>query len=130
VVAYLQDQGGIEVTVEIPAATGEQQDEEVEAELEEEEEPEPREAISDPAELVAMFTCDACHMINGEGGEAGPDLSKIGASRDRNYLRLAIVNPNADIAEGFEPDMMPEDLAEQIYVSELEVLVDFLAEMK
>ena len=128
VVAYLQDKGGIEVTVEIPTAIGEEPDEDAEANLEEE--AEPRELISDPRELLAMFTCDACHVITGEGGDVGPDLSKIGATRDRDYLRLAILNPNADIAEGFEADMMPADMGEQIYVAELEILLDFLAELK
>ncbi len=126
VVAFLQDSSGAEVTVEIPTDLGAKE----EGEGEEEEEAEPREAISDPKELMTMFTCDACHMVNGEGGEVGPDLSKIGASRDRAYLRRAILEPNADIAEGFEPDMMPEDMGEQIYVKELEILLDFLTGLK
>jgi mono/diheme cytochrome c family protein len=126
VVAYLQDSGGTEITVEIPTGLGEEEEEG----SDEAEESEPRDAISDPKALMAQFTCDACHMVNGEGGDLGPNLSKIGASRDRAYLRRAILAPNADIAEGFEADMMPEDLGEQIYVSELEILVDFLAGLK
>jgi mono/diheme cytochrome c family protein len=121
VVAYLQDKSGTDVTIEIP------KDIDQEAE---EEEPEAREAIADPKALMAEFTCDACHMINGEGGEVGPDLSKVGASRDRAYLRRALLDPNADLAQGFEPDMMPADLGEQMYVTELEVLLDFLTGLK
>lgn len=123
VIAYLQDSSGAEVTVEIPTdvAAGDE---------DEEEESEPREALSDPAELMALFTCDACHMIKGEGGEVGPNLSVIGDSRDRAYLRRALLDPNADIADGFEADMMPEDLGEQMYVSELEILLDFLSGLK
>jgi mono/diheme cytochrome c family protein len=123
VVAYLQDSGGTEITVEIPTDIGEE-------EGGDEEESEPREAIADPKVLMARFTCDACHMVNGEGGEVGPNLSKIGTSRDRAYLRRAILDPNADVAEGFEADMMPEDLGEQMYVTELEILLDFLAGLK
>ncbi len=125
VVAYLQDQGGTEVTVEIPKDLEKKKEGE-----EEPEEPEPREAISDPKKLLTLFTCDACHMINGEGGEVGPNLSKIGALRDPAYLRRPILDPTADLAEGFEPDQMPEDMAEQMYVSELEVLVSYLAGLK
>jgi mono/diheme cytochrome c family protein len=125
VVAYLQDTNGLEVTVEIPT------DQPVEVEAEEEaEEGEPREAMLDPMELVSEFACDACHMITGEGGDIGPDLSKIGATRDRDYLRRALLTPNADIAEGFEEDMMPDDLGDQLYASELELLVEFLAGSK
>ena len=123
VVAYLQDSGGAEVTVEIPTDIGEE-------EAAGEEEAEPREAIADPKKLMAMFSCDACHMIDGAGGEVGPKLTGIGGLRDRAYLRRSILDPNADIAEGFEADAMPDDMGEQLYVSELEVLVDFLAGLK
>ena len=45
-------------------------------------------------------------MIAGEAARLGPDLSKQSAlcARDPEYLRRAILDPNADIAEGFEPD--------------------------
>ena len=124
VVAYLQDSGGAEVTVEIPKEAGAEEDSGGD------EEGEAREAITDPKELMVRFTCDACHMIGGEGGEVGPNLSKIGASRDREYLRRALLNPNAEIAKGFEPDMMPADLGEQMYAKELEILLDFLVALK
>ena len=123
VVAYLQDFSGAEVTVEIP--TGLDADDEADAE-----DVEPREAISDPQELIALFTCDACHVITGEGGDIGPDISQIGGERDRAYLRQALLDPNAVIAEGFEADTMPDDLGEQMYVLELEILLDFLSGLK
>ncbi len=122
VVAYLQDSSGAEVTVEIPTDAAEDEDDEDEAEA--------REAITDPKELMTHLMCDACHMVNGEGGEVGPDLSKIGATYDRAYLLRALIDPNAEIAEGFEPDTMPDDLSEQMYVKELEILLDFLVGLK
>jgi mono/diheme cytochrome c family protein len=123
VVAYLQDSSGAEVTVEIPTDLGD-------SDADSEDEAEPREAITDPKQLMAKFTCDACHMINGAGGDIGPDLSKIGANRDRAYLRRALLDPNADIAKGFEPDAMPEDMGEQMYAKELEILLDYLGGLK
>jgi quinoprotein glucose dehydrogenase len=47
-------------------------------------------------------SCVRCHKINGEGGEVGPDLSHVGAQKDRQYLLESIVLPNKDIAQGFE----------------------------
>ena len=43
--------------------------------------------------------------MNGSGGDAGPDLSGIGAKKDRRYLLESIVNPNAQTAEGFQSVM-------------------------
>ncbi|PYL00107.1 MAG: heme-binding protein [Verrucomicrobia bacterium] len=47
-------------------------------------------------------SCVRCHKINGEGGEVGPDLSKVGAQKDRQYLLESVVLPNKEIAPGFE----------------------------
>ncbi len=123
VVAYLQDKSGGEVTVEIPTGIENKEDEGSE-------EGEQREAIADPNILLEKFTCKACHMIGDEGGDAGPNLSKIGAMRERAYLRRALLDPNADVAKGFEADTMPADLGEQMYAMEVEILLDFLAGLK
>ncbi len=46
--------------------------------------------------------CSRCHKIDGKGGEAGPELTNIGAKQNREYLLQALVQPSAKIAEGFE----------------------------
>jgi quinoprotein glucose dehydrogenase len=47
-------------------------------------------------------SCRRCHKVKASGGEVGPDLSKIGKEKDRSYLLEAIVDPNANVAKGFE----------------------------
>ncbi len=49
-----------------------------------------------------VLACIRCHKVNGEGGEAGPDLTTIGARKSPDYILEAILNPNAQIAEGFD----------------------------
>lgn len=46
--------------------------------------------------------CLRCHKVNGEGGEAAPDLTKIGFRGNREYILESITFPNARIASGFE----------------------------
>ncbi|MGP0062426.1 MAG: PVC-type heme-binding CxxCH protein [Isosphaeraceae bacterium] len=55
----------------------------------------------------AATECLRCHKArtwNGEipGGEVGPELSGIGARKDRKYILESIVEPNKEIAQGFE----------------------------
>jgi mono/diheme cytochrome c family protein len=45
--------------------------------------------------LVFAGTCIACHRIDGDGGEDGPDLSHIGREHDREWLRRWINDPTA-----------------------------------
>ena len=57
----------------------------------------------DPLPGKAIYTeaCGACHRMKGSGGTIGPELTGY----DRNnldYMLLHIVDPNADIREGYE----------------------------
>ena len=47
-------------------------------------------------------SCRRCHKIDKSGGEVGPDLSRIGLDKTREYLLESIVDPNKQIAKGFE----------------------------
>jgi putative heme-binding domain-containing protein len=47
--------------------------------------------------------CSACHTVQSQGGQVGPDLSKIGAIRSGRDLLAAIVFPSASFARGYEP---------------------------
>ncbi len=46
--------------------------------------------------------CIKCHKCEGGDSVVGPDLTKIGASKDRRYLLESIVYPNRTIAQGFQ----------------------------
>jgi len=50
----------------------------------------------------AEVSCVRCHKAGGEGGEVGPDLSKLGAAKTREYILESIIYPNKHIAAGFE----------------------------
>lgn len=53
-------------------------------------------------------TCLRCHKINGTGGVAGPDLTAVGDRLDSSQLLNSLLDPGAEIAEGFgEASAMP-----------------------
>jgi cytochrome c oxidase cbb3-type subunit 3 len=54
----------------------------------------------DPQKGSALFAakgCSACHIVNGQGGTIGPELSRIGAMRAPRGLRQAILSPGTDL---------------------------------
>ena len=53
--------------------------------------------------------CVRCHTIGGTGGRVGPDLSKIGSQKPREYILESIVDPNKVIAKGFETAVLALD---------------------
>ena len=47
-------------------------------------------------------SCLRCHKVGGVGGEVGPELTGIASQQKRDYLLESIVDPNKQIAKGFE----------------------------
>ena len=121
VIAYLQNSSGTEVTVTIPAMR-----------VPDASAPPAEEAASlNTAEgVIARYSCGTCHTVAGQIGKIGPDLTKIGLTRNKDYLRQAILDPEAVIAKGFEGGIMPVIYGEKMKAKELEMLVDYLAGSK
>ena len=46
-------------------------------------------------DLYAKLNCASCHIVKGQGGILGPELTDIGAVRGPQYLRQAILEPAA-----------------------------------
>jgi quinoprotein glucose dehydrogenase len=46
--------------------------------------------------------CARCHKLRGEGGTVGPELTGLGRTRGREYVLQSILQPNAQIAPGYE----------------------------
>jgi len=137
VVAYLQDLAGAEVTVQIPTDIGDgetQQKDDAAVDGQDGSAVATADSqpviLDDPEAIIGKHACGACHKVAGQAGALGPDLTQIGGSRDESHLRRAILEPNADITEGFPPNMMPGNYGQQLYASELEVLVAYLAGLK
>ncbi len=124
VIAFLQDRAGLEPTVPLPSADDAAA---VEGATEPQEAEEPEAPATDALAAIDKFLCSACHDLEGSEADIGPDLAGIAGRMSREAIMEAILDPNAEIAEGYEADLMPADLAEQMYVSELTLIADYLA---
>lgn len=45
--------------------------------------------------------CQRCHTMHGVGGNVGPELGAIGKKHDAAYLLRSLVNPGAEVADGY-----------------------------
>lgn len=57
-------------------------------------------ATGDPQKGKAVYNasgCASCHIVNGIGGDLGPDLTGIGNLRPADYIRLELQNPGENL---------------------------------
>jgi putative heme-binding domain-containing protein len=47
------------------------------------------------SDLYAKLNCAGCHIVKGQGGTLGPELTDIGVQRGPQYLRQALLEPAA-----------------------------------
>jgi cytochrome c oxidase subunit II len=75
--------------------------------------------------------CAGCHTLAdaGASGTIGPNLDETLRDRDEDYIRRAIVDPEADTLEGFSPGVMPSNYEETLTEQEIDALVSYLAEV-
>lgn len=101
VVAYLQSLGGAEVTVRVEAA-------DVAAEKK------AAGPVHRGKALMQEQGCTGCHKVEGEGGEVGPELTKVAERVEPAKIAQKIADPKLWTAEGFQAGLMPPrpDLAE------------------
>jgi putative heme-binding domain-containing protein len=52
------------------------------------------------AAIYRNLACSSCHIVAGEGGTLGPDLTDIGLMRGAAYLREAVVDPGSSLPKG------------------------------
>lgn len=83
------------------------------------------------AQVFANNGCGGCHTLAaaGSGGVTGPNLDEVLTPADSfAAIEEMIVDPNAEIAKGYPPNVMPPDYDQSLSKKELEDLVGYLIE--
>jgi cytochrome c oxidase subunit 2 len=95
-------------------------------------------AAATPAiDAKALFTkgngnstaCGGCHQLSAAGtpaGGIGPDLDKVLPGQTAAMIKKSIVDPGADIAKGFPPNVMPPNFGQTLKPAEIDALVQYL----
>ncbi len=60
---------------------------------------------AEAVEVVATLgtRCVACHRLDGEGGDTGPDLTRVGSRRDATAIRRIITDANDEYGDSVMP---------------------------
>ncbi len=74
--------------------------------------------------------CGACHTLADAGTEAatGPNLDEVLAGQDAAAIKTSIIDPNAEISEGFGEGIMPPNYGETLTPAEIDALVKYIAD--
>ncbi len=95
--------------------------------------PPPPAAQGNPAAGKAVFAsqgCGGCHVFTAAGtnGQIGPNLDEALKGKDAAFIRESIVEPNAEIAQGYQPNVMPQDFGQKLSEKQQNDLVAFLTQ--
>lgn len=83
------------------------------------------------AQVFASNGCGNCHTFAAakSGGVTGPNLDEsLAPDDDAAAIEEMIVEPNAEIVKGYQPNVMPLNFGELLSPKELEDLVQYLIE--
>lgn len=82
------------------------------------------------AQVFASNSCGGCHTFAAaeSGGVTGPNLDQVLVGQSDAMVHESIVKPDAKIAKGYPPNVMPPNFEEILSSKELEQLVEFLVD--
>ena len=91
----------------------------------------PKVAAANPTAGKTVFEssgCGSCHTLKdaGASGKIGPDLDEALKSKDEAFIKKSISDPNSEIAQGFQPNIMPQSYGTQLSSQQLNDLVAYL----
>jgi len=86
--------------------------------------------------VFASAGCGACHAFGpaGSDAEVGPGLDDLAGAAEgagvslEEFVRESIIDPNARVAEGYQPDVMPDTYENTLSDEQLDGLVQYLVD--
>ena len=74
--------------------------------------------------------CGSCHTFKAASatGTVGPDLDTALQGKDAAFVKESIVDPNKEIASGYQPNIMPGNFGQTLSPTQINDLVAFLTQ--
>ena len=74
--------------------------------------------------------CGSCHTFKAASatGTVGPDLDTALKGKDAAFVHESIVDPNKEIASGYQPNIMPQNFGQTLTPTQINDLVAFLTQ--
>jgi cbb3-type cytochrome c oxidase subunit III len=81
-------------------------------------------------QIFTAAGCAGCHQLSkaGANGTIGPsldDLASAGGGSPEDFVRQALLDPDAEVADGFQPGVMPS-FEGKLTDKQLQALIDYL----
>jgi cytochrome c oxidase subunit 2 len=75
--------------------------------------------------------CATCHTLADAGakGQVGPDLDKVLKGKDAAFIKQSILDPDKEIAPGFQAGVMPGNFGDTLSPEQVDALVKYLSEV-
>jgi cytochrome c oxidase subunit 2 len=75
--------------------------------------------------------CGSCHTLADAGttGQTGPDLDKVLKGKDAAFIKQSILDPNKQIAPGYQPNIMPPNFGDTLSPQQVDALVKYLSDV-
>jgi cytochrome c oxidase subunit 2 len=87
---------------------------------------------NDGETIFTTAGCGGCHAFAPAGTDAqvGPALDELdpGGAPLEDFIRESILEPNAEVASGYQPDVMPATYGASLTDEQIDALVQYLAE--
>jgi len=79
-------------------------------------------------QLFAAQGCGGCHAFEaaGSNGAIGPNLDDALQGKDTEFVHESIVDPNKEIASGYQANIMPANFVQTLTPKQIDDLVAFL----
>jgi len=75
--------------------------------------------------------CGSCHTLSeaGTSGQVGPDLDKALKGKPTAFIKQSIVSPDAQIAPGYQANIMPPNYGDTLSSAQVDALAAYLSKV-